>query len=85
MNGWHVDPAELRKQGRLVMDIATEMAEPIAALGSGPAGFSASVALDRRTKQWLADHTALTPSVGDAGQALVASADNYEASDRFSR
>jgi hypothetical protein len=73
MDGWHVDPAELRKQGK-----------PVGPLGGGPAGFSATVALDRRTKQWLADHALLTPAVGDAGQALIASADNYELSDRFS-
>jgi hypothetical protein len=81
VGGWHADPAQIRKHGEQMRDIALELSRMPDQLADGPSGFSATVALERRSRSWLEERNDLARSVGGAGDALENTARAYELSD----
>jgi hypothetical protein len=81
VGGWQADPARIRKHGEEMRDIAVDLSRKPDQLDVGPAGFSATAALQRRARWWLDERAELARSVGDTGGALEHTAQAYERSD----
>jgi hypothetical protein len=81
VGGWQADPAQIRKHGQRLEEIALELHQMPDQLAAGPPGFSSTLALERRNRVWQIDRQEMAESILRASQALESTAKAYELSD----
>jgi hypothetical protein len=81
VGGWQADPAQIRKHGQRLEEIAVELHRMPDQLAAGPSGFSATLALERRNRVWQMDRQEMAEAILRASEAMESTAKAYELSD----